>query len=386
MKNKWVNLIAGIIIQTILGGIYAWSIFVPHLINNYGLSKGQCGTIFGVSIAVFTLAMIWAGRILSRRGPGFTASIGAVLFLMGYLIASFSAGSFIILLIGIGLFAGAGIGFGYVCPLSVGMQWFPEHKGFITGVAVAGFGGGAIILSSVASHFLNAGMNVLTFFRWIAIIPGAMLILSSSVLAVPSSESREKELGSDKATLLSKPFLINLFGIFVGTFAGLLIIGNLSPITIDSGFSQKIAATTVSIFAVGNAIGRVTWGYLFDKFNYKTIPLSLGGFAVFLLLLKLITSSSILFLILAAFLGFHFGGNFVIYASSISRYFGMEAFPRLYPICFLGYGFAGITGPAIGGFLADSTGSYDLALYLSIGMLAVAAVITALQLDVLNKN
>ncbi|HMA62058.1 MAG TPA: MFS transporter, partial [bacterium] len=166
MKNKWVNLIAGIIIQTILGGIYAWSIFVPHLINNYGLSKGQCGTIFGVSIAVFTLAMTLAGRILSRRGPRFTASIGAVLFLVGYLIASFSGGSFIILLVGIGLFAGSGIGFGYVCPLSVGMQWFPKHKGFITGVAVAGFGGGAIILSSVASHFLNAGMNVLIFFRW----------------------------------------------------------------------------------------------------------------------------------------------------------------------------------------------------------------------------
>lgn len=385
MKNKWVNLFAGIIIQTILGGIYAWSIFVPNLINNYGLSKGQCGAIFGVSIAVFTLAMTLAGRVLSKRGPRFTASIGAVLFVIGYLIASISGGSFVILLVGIGLFAGAGIGFGYVCPLTVGMQWFPKNKGFITGVAVAGFGGGAIILSSVASHFLNAGMNVLTFFRWIAIIPGALLILSSSVLAVPSSASGEKEIGSDKSTLLSRPFLINLFGIFVGTFAGLLIIGNLSPITIDSGFSKTVAATTVSIFAVGNALGRITWGYFFDKFHYKTIPLSLGGFAIFLLLLKLVTSSSILFLVVAALLGFHFGGNFVIYASSISRYFGMDAFPRLYPICFLGYGFAGITGPAIGGFLADSTGSYDLALYLSIGMLAVAGIVTALGLKVLKK-
>jgi len=388
MQNKWVNLFAGIIIQTILGGIYAWSIFVPHLTNNYGISKGQSGTIFGVCIAVFTLAMIWAGRIFDRKGPRFTASIGGVLFLLGYLIASFSGGSFLVIMIGIGVFSGAGIGFGYVCPLSVGMKWFPERKGLITGVAVAGFGGGAILLSTLGSHFMGSGMDVLIFFRWISIIAGALLLIASSVLAVPSSvdEDDTEKIGADKSTLLSSPFLLNVLGIFVGTFAGLLVVGNLSPMTINVGFSEEMAAQAVSVFAIGNAIGRVSWGHFFDKIDFKTIPLSLGGFAIFLLLLHLLSSFGIPYLILTGFLGFSFGGNFVIYASSISRYFGTDSFPHLYPICFLGYGLAGIIGPGTGGFIADTTGSYTIALYISIIMLATAAVITGFGLKVFDEK
>ncbi|MBD3394104.1 MAG: MFS transporter, partial [Chitinivibrionales bacterium] len=131
--NRWLVLVAGCLIQTVLGGIYAWSTFVPYLIKDYGLSTGQCGFIFGVTILTFASTMIFTGRVLIKKGPRFTALIAAGLFTSGYLFASMSGGSFALLLLSLGGIVGIGIGFGYVCPLSVGMKWFPDKKGLVTG-------------------------------------------------------------------------------------------------------------------------------------------------------------------------------------------------------------------------------------------------------------
>ena len=386
MKNRWVILIAGIIIQTILGGVYAWSIFVPRLVADYGFSKGQCGNVFGVSIAVFTLAMIIGGRVLSRFGPRVAAFLGGMLFIFGYLLAASSGGQYSTLLVGIGVLGGAGIGFGYVCPLTVGMQWFPKRKGLITGVAVAGFGGGAIVLSAVAGHFLGNGMDVLTVFKWIGLVPGGLLILCSLVLDTPdrsndASESGSKGTVSGGGGVFTRPFILCFTAIFVGTFSGLLVIGNLTPIAMGSGLTMTQAVKGVSFFAIGNAVGRILWGVLFDRMHYKTIPSLLAFFCLGLACL-FVAGKAAIFLLTATLLGFGFGGNFVIYASALSRYFGVKEFPRLYPLCFLGYGLAGITGPAIGGYLADVTGSYATPLALSIGLTAVMAVVAHLSLRV----
>ena len=385
MKNRWVVLIAGIVIQSMLGGIYAWSVYVPALVKTYGIGRGQSGVVFGISIAVFTLAMIAAGRLLSRKGPRLTALIGSVLFAVGYLLASVSGGRFTLLLSGIGVLSGAGIGFGYVCPLTAGMQWFPHHRGLISGLAVAGFGGGAVVFSSVATRLLNMGMDVLDVFRWIAFIPGGLLILSSLLLSMPDKIRQPKVGHKDLSDVCSAPFLLATFGIFAGTFAGLLIIGNLAPIAVEVGFDLQLATRSVALFAVGNAAGRIIWGYWFDRTGYKTIPLSLGSFGVTLLVFSL-AGKGWLFLSAAVFVGFNFGANFVVYASSLSAFFGEEAFPRLYPVCFLGYGVAGIAGPAAGGWLAENTGGYGLALVISMAILFIATVITIFGLRAFSVN
>lgn len=381
MKNRWIVLIAGIVIQTILGGIYAWSIFEPPLVDGYGLTKGQCGSVFGLAVAVFTVSMIAGGRVLSARGPRLTALIGAVLYLAGYAVAAASGGNYMLLVLGVSILSGAGIGFGYVCPLTVGMQWFPKYKGLITGVSVAGFGGGAIILSSLAAHFLKGGMDVLTFFGWISGVAGGLLIVGALALAVPEGTGRSATVRSVRGDLFTWAFALSLFGIFTGTFAGLLVIGNLTPIVLNAGLSVPLAATAVSVFAVGNAAGRIIWGFLFERIRYRSIPASLACFAVVLLLLS-VSSAPWLILLCAGLLGFGFGANFVIYASALSSHFHVDSFPRLYPICFLGYGLAGVIGPGIGGYLADVTGNYDVALGVSTAMVAVAGLVTAFGIRV----
>ncbi|MFW5781820.1 MAG: MFS transporter [Candidatus Muiribacteriaceae bacterium] len=378
MINKWSVLIAGVFLQTILGGIYAWSTFVPFLIKEYGLSTGQTGFIFGLTIAVFTIAMIQAGRFMARKGPRLTAFIGACLFATGYVLSSFSNGNFALLLISIGFITGSGIGFGYVCPLSVGMKWFPERKGLVTGVAVAGFGGGAIILSSAGEYLIMNGMDVLLFFRYLGIVAGALMMIMSFFITDP--EGYENAAGSEKrqSGIRSRQFAILAFGLFAGTFSGLMIIGNLKPIMLKAGLSEVFATSTISLFAVGNALGRVTWGHLFDRLYYKSITASLSVLFVALPFL-LFPIGQLGFQIISVILGLGFGACFVVYASSVSKFFGMNRFASIYPMVFLGYGFAGLTGPGIGGGIADCYGSYDPAVYLSMGIIATAIVFFAVS-------
>lgn len=385
MHNRWVILAAGVLIQTILGGLYAWSTFVPSLIAGYSMTKAQCAFIFGLSVAVFAVVTNLSGWVLSKKGPRFTACIGAILFCLGYLIASQSNGNYAILLLGFGVVVGAGIGFAYVCPLSVGMKWFPKKKGLVTGVSVAGFGGGAVLMSKSAQYFLGGGMDVFELFKWIGLLPGAILIAMTFLLADPSqTESKEVEAGSSSGAV-SLPFAVLVLGMFSGTFAGLLVIGNLTPIVIEGGLTAAQAAWAVSLFAVGNAIGRVTWGHAFDKIHYNAIPLSLAIFAALMAGLVFSSSSTVCF-ILATLMGFCFGGCFVIYAAAISAFFGTVSFSRLYPLCFLGYGLAGLTGPAVGGRIADSTGSFEMALYISCGILGGAAILTGIGLRAFKKD
>lgn len=371
--------------QTVLGGIYAWSTFVPYLMKDHGLSSGQCGFIFGLSILVFTLTMTFSGWVLTRKGPRITVGIAAALFTAGYILASVSGGAFAWLLLGLGVLAGAGIGFGYVCPLSVGMKWFPNKKGLVTGVAVAGFGGGAILLSSIAELLLTRGVDVLAFFRWFGLCAGLLLCGAASLLRnPPEPETRAAREGTMSA-VFSRPFALVFMGMFAGTFAGLLIIGNLSPLAMKAGLTEGQATVSVSVFAVGNALGRIAWGQIFDRLGYRSIPLSLISFAMTAGLLLMPLPMWLLFLSVAL-LGFGFGANFVVYATAVSRHFGAAAFPRLYPMCFLAYGVAGISGPGIGGSLADGTGSYAPSLVVCLALVMAAGLFSLVKLPVFEGD
>lgn len=378
--KRWVVLFAGVVLQSILGGVYAWSAFVPSLTADHGLSKGQCGLVFGLTIATFTLVMIPAGSVLRRFGPRITAGTGAILFTIGYVVASFSNGSFPVILVGIGLLTGAGIGAGYVCPLTVGMKWFPNNKGLVTGVAVAGFGGGAVLLSVLVQYLLTAeGWGVLPTFRLVGILFGATAFIAALLLSEPDSVRAEgnKEKSASKPLrqyLLSRPFVLLCLGIFTGTFAGLLTVGNLKPIILNSGLGDDIATMGISIFALGNAAGRIIWGQVHDRVGSRlTIVLSLTFLT--LTLIPLLTQPAAAFMLLTvALAGIGFGACFVVYAASMVENFGTELFPRLYPICFLGYGLAGITAPGAGGFIADATGSFAPAILLS-GVILIAAIV-----------
>lgn len=374
MKNRWIVLLSALVTQTILGGIYAWSTLTNYLTESYGISNAESGFIFGLSIAVFTVVMVFSGRLLSKKGPKLPALIASVLYLVGYLIASVAHGSYPLLLLGIGFIAGSGIGFGYVVPLSVGIQWFPNHKGLVTGLSVGGFGGGAIILSSIIEAAILSGISLDRYFLIYGLVTGSLLFICSLLFTVPNQINTPINVAKSKVLKRYKILWLSIAGMFCGTFAGLLLVGNLAPFARMQGLSELHAVFAVMLFSFGNLSGRIIWGYLFDRKGSRLIPQSLLLFALFFSLLAVAGSELVLLVSILA-LGFLFGSQFVLYAGLLSRTYCAAEFSKYYPLVFLSYGFAGIIAPGIGGWIVDAFGSYNAALYLCILLTLVGALI-----------
>jgi OFA family oxalate/formate antiporter-like MFS transporter len=351
---------AAILIQMCLGGIYAWSAFVPGLRTDYGLSASQTQFIFGLTIATFTGAMVLAGRLLTRLGPRCVGLLGGVLFACGYLIAASSGGRVLWLLLGFGLVGGVGIGFGYVAALTASVLWFPKHKGLVTGVAVAGFGMGSMILSMMTTSWLAGGWTALEMFRTIGCAYGAVVCVSALLLFRPPIGMTHAGVACSTGMHRFKDpaFRVLGLGMFCGTFAGLLVVGMLKSIGMASGLSPEAAAAAIGSLAVGNATGRIAWGWISDRIGYPAIPGSLLFLCLALCSLFAAGVAPVAFVIAAGLVGFGFGACFVLYAAQVATLYGVFEVGRLYPLLFLTYGLAGIGGPLLGGLLHDWTGSY----------------------------
>ena len=376
--SRWFVLGGSIVIQVCLGGIYAWSVFVPALMRDYGLSAAQTQVIFGATIGVFALSMVYAGRLQDRKGPRMVAVIGGVLFGAGYVLSSFYS-SFWSMVCGIGVVSGAGIGFGYVCPLATCIKWFPKHKGFITGVSVAGFGAGGIVMSSLARHLLDSHDAHLVF-RAVGLIYGVVIVLSALLLRVPEDHVvRPAGKVSSMAVLKTGAFWTLFVGMFTGTFAGLMIIGNLKPMGLMHGISKWSATLGVSLLAAGNAAGRLSWGFVFDRLGRRSIFMSLLFLAASVSVLLLASDDApYVYHVACILIGFGFGACFVLYAASVAVEFGSDRMGSIYPWVFLSYGLSAITGPLLGGWIHDRTGNYAQAILIAALLCAVGGVVTAL--------
>ena len=150
--RRWPAVVGAIVIKLCLGAIYAWSVFTPAL-RDAGWSRLETQIVFSIGLGTFALVMVLAGRRLKTWGPRRLAAMGGATLGAGYAFASLAGGNnFAIVLIGVGLIGGAGIGLAYVVPIAVGMRWFPDRKGMITGAAVAGFGFGALAWIKMAQN------------------------------------------------------------------------------------------------------------------------------------------------------------------------------------------------------------------------------------------
>ncbi|MFP4521226.1 MAG: MFS transporter, partial [Fibrobacterota bacterium] len=270
---------------------------------------------------------------------------------------------------------GAGIGFGYVCPIATCIKWFPDKKGLVSGIAVAGFGGGAVLLSALADSLFADGKTVLDVFRFIGIwyglvIAGASFFLSNPGRLTANSSGPHKgpeNLFSDRR------FWRLVTGIWAGTFGGLLVIGNLQSIGLSGGIPKVLASAAVGSFAIGNSLGRLGWGALTDKIGDRTITASLIFLSLSILILMFPFPAAWLFPVAAFLTGFGFGACFVVYMAQTVNDFGAENMASVYPFIFLAYGFSGIVGPTAGGWLYDLSGNYFSAIIVGGGVVILGA-------------
>ncbi len=370
LSNRWFVVIGALLMQLCLGAIYAWSVFVTPLKNDYSFTTTETQIIFSVALATFAGVMIFAGRWQDKIGPKKVGLIGAVLIGLGYILASFTGGSFIGLVITIGLIGGAGIGFGYVCPIAALIKWFPDKRGLISGVAVASFGAGAWVFAQIADSLIPS-IGLLRTFAALGIIYFLFVFIGALILRNPpvgwmpkgwSSSKKDRKPVSDfswKDMLGTHQFWMLWIIFVIGAAAGFIVIGNLAPYGIYSGLDTVVATSAVGVLALFNGAGRIVWGTLSDKLGRsKAMALMFILQGLMMLVLISMGSSPLLLAIAAAWVGFNFGGNFSLFPSATADYFGTKNIGINYGLVFTSYGVAGIIGPVLAGSVFDMTGSY----------------------------
>ncbi|NHB69093.1 MFS transporter [Perlabentimonas gracilis] len=386
--NKYLTVSASFVIMLSIGSVYAWSIIASELIKSYGFSASQSQGIFGTLIAIFPITMIFVGQLGRKINHRFLGYISGLLFFSGYYLAGHSQGNFMLILLGIGVLGGIATGFGYWVALTLPVQWFPQKKGLVTGIAAAGFGLGAVFMSTVSEKIIGHGHSVLQLLKIIGISYGLLIFLLSSLTYQAKSSSSNNLKAVKISHFINTSIFRKLFlGIFLGTFAGLLIIGSLGIIGNQYNITNHSLVLGVGLFAVANFVGRLTWGFLSDYLGASlSIFLALVFQSVSILMLNLLTLSDVSYLTISFLIGFGFGGNFVLFAKETAQVFGLQNLGIIYPYIFLGYAIAGIAGPLSGGFLYDFLGSFSLAIVLASLMSLLGSLLFLNQFITSRKN
>jgi OFA family oxalate/formate antiporter-like MFS transporter len=404
VMNRWLVVVGAILIQLALGAIYAWSVFTKPLVDA-GWTKVQTQIVFALGLAFFAIVMVFAGKKLNSWGPRTLAIAGGLVLGAGYLLAGLVGGTnFTALAILIGVVGGSGIGLGYVVPIAVGMRWFPDKKGMITGLAVAGFGFGAMGWVKLAGEWGNLirDMGLSNTFTMYGIAFAAMVVIGGFVMVFPPDgwkpEGWAGETGAGGAAASSVNFesgemlrtpqfyMIWLTFLF-GASAGLMSIGlmKLYPMQalqangLDEASASAVAGTAMAVFfSLANGLGRIGWGMLSDKLGRKpSIVIMSAVQGVTVLAFTFMAGTPALLYIGATLIGFNFGGNFALFPAITADTFGTKNVGNNYPFVFLSYGVGGIVGPIMGGVLGDM-GNFPLAFTICGVACLVGAVLTGM--------
>ncbi len=437
IMNRWIIVVGAITIQLALGAIYAWSAFTTPLqgtsefVSEFAFNKTQTQAIFSAGLITFALFTIIGGRLQKKIGPRKVALAGGILLGLGYIIGSFVGANFALKLISIGIIAGAGIGLAYVVPIAVGVKWFPDKKGLLSGLAVAGFGFGAFmwilmanppsilgfsgLVAKQAGSFAYTIANVDSCFRLYGIIFLLLVVVGSLVMRNPPADwkpagwkepevvsSKKKKIISDlapKEMLRTRQFYLLWMMFFIGALAGLMVIGNVqnfakSPTDGFSAYGFSVqqavdfavigAAVSLPIF---NGIGRIVWGQVSDKIGRRKALIAMFLFqGVTMMLFFYTTSSPYSFYVIVALIGFNFGGNFALFPAATADSFGAKNIGLNYGFVFMSYGIGGIVGPILAGTVQDAGMSFLYAFIPAAVMCFIAAALALIYKPQIEKK
>jgi OFA family oxalate/formate antiporter-like MFS transporter len=391
VSNRWGIAAAGVVIQVMLGAVYAWSVFRKPLSAEYGASVTQVNLAFTITILALGFSAFFGGLWMERSGPRIVAITAGVLYGAGVILASLAGPSVVLLYLTYGLLAGIGIGLGYIVPIATLVKWFPDRRGFITGIAVAGFGAGALVTAPVATRLIKvtgspfSTFAILGVIYLIAVVVAALFMKNPPANYVPegwdpAEEKKSSERSGRDFELRGALSTWQWYGLwallFLNVTAGIAIITEAAPIAQEvTGATPLVAAGLVSIISVGNGAGRFLWAWFSDLIGRKWVFLTMFLLQAVLFVVMPAVSAFVLFAVLAFIVVSCYGGGFGTMPAFAADYFGSKNVGKIYGLMLTAWGIAGIAGPLIISYVKDSTGTYSAAFYILAGVMLVSAIV-----------
>jgi len=390
-NNRWVIAIAGVFLQVALGAVYAWSVFRVPLAKQFGWSISEVTLTFTISIFVLGFAAFFGGLWLNRNGPRIVALTGGALYGLGVFLASFSH-SLSWLYLTYGVIGGIGLGFAYIVPVAVLVKWFPDRRGLVTGIAVGGFGAGALITAPVATRLIQS-VGVLSTFAYLGIAYLMVTVVTGLFMQNPPAgwkpegwrpTATETSHRSGHDFTLSEALKTWQWGalwmlLFLNTCAGISIISQEAPLFQElTGVTAVVAASMVGLASIGNAVGRVFWAWVSDSITRRATFLVMFVSQILLFwFLPNITTASLM--TIAAFVVLMcYGGGFGTMPAFAADYFGPKNVGPIYGLMLTAWGVASVFGPLLIAHMRETAGSYRGALHVIAGVMTISAVLPIL--------
>jgi OFA family oxalate/formate antiporter-like MFS transporter len=385
--SRWWRLVGALLMTLALGTLYAWSVFVAPLENEFGWRRAQTSNVFTIAVVMFAASLLVAGRLQDKFGPFWMSLTGGVLVSLGFVLCAYTT-SLGYLFLCYGVLGGIGNGFGFSTVAPVMAKWFPDKRGLAIGLAFAGYGGGSAIFGPVANLALFPHFGWRTACMILGCIFLMMTTVASFLLKNPPEGYRPSDstpsLGSRVASsnhefapsevLCTPAFYLMWLGFGLGSAAGLLIISQLVPFAGSQGIpGVALAAMTLAVGAIGNVSGRILSGWLSDLLGrLNTLRVALAISTVAIPMLYWAGDHVFAVYIMVFIVYFCYGAQASVNPATVADFWGARNAGANYGLLFTAWGVAGIIGPTLGGVLFDKYKNYEVAFYAAAILAAIA--------------
>lgn len=402
MKNRWLIALSAIAIHLSIGGAYAYSVYKLPIVEEMGWTGTQVTIAFTIMMGLAGSSAALFGSFVEKSGPRKSATIAAILFGLG------QAGSGVAILLDsvvlywltYGLLSGVGMGIGYISPVSTLVKWFPDRRGLATGMAVLGFGAGALITAPVAASLMTSVGISNTYF-----ILGAgyfiFMMLGASYIAPPSEnwlpkgmenavKSGGKSIKLDlrqftaKQAVKTKHFWMLWSMKLINTTAGIMMISVASPMSQEVvGLSVAGAAALVGIMGMFNGGGRLAWAAASDYIGRSNVFVIFFVIQLTAFLTLPNTTNVLLFQVLILLVVSCYGGGFSNLPAFAGDLFGTKQIGAIHGYLLTTWSLGGVFGPILVSTIKESTNSYIPVFYVFAALIFVAFLISVwLRYDV----
>ena len=378
--NRWLVPPAALAVHLSIGQVYAFSVFKNPLLDRFGTSHTSIAVIFSIAIVMLGLSAAFGGRWMERNGPRKAMALSATFWVSGFLIASLgvSLGQLWIVYLGYGVVGGIGLGIGYISPVSTLIKWFPDRPGLATGLAIMGFGGGAMVASPLTARLLDAyaaapADAIVPTMLTLAAIYAVLMTAGAAVIRVPApgwrpegfvptQKKRAMQTLADvrvASAVRTPQFYLLWIVLFTNVTAGIGILEQASPMIQDffSTVTPESAAGFVGLLSLANMAGRFGWSTFSDRLGRKltyVMYLGVGALLYGALALFGASASVALFVTVTFVIVSFYGGGFATVPAYLKDLFGSLEVGAIHGRLLTAWSAAGVAGPLIVNAIADA--------------------------------